>query len=738
MRWLDKLAAALRQLHWRRGLRAGIAVLAAMVVCRYLGKPMGWAALGGFEAILVDNGGPYRSRLTTMLTVLVGGALACIVASLVSTPLWLAVIATSAFCFAITFARVLSNQLASTSVIILVLYFAGYGGESHTLPGAMGNALSYILGGLWAAVLSLVLWPLDPFRPARIAVAKCYTRLAEFTSQVHITSPDSSERQAERHRMHELQRHMRLSIESARTAIAATGARITARTLRARSLTVLLETVDLLFAGTIRWTEFLESTPEQAPQAAITSALNWLKRSEHEIADALQQRPPDGGASFAPDGSHSLEHLRKREKLLQTLESSADADNPFIRYLVQEERDMLLNIEVAFEAIQTLWSGIEPSPSPQNSGHELKRSLLARQAKEIPGGGWRTMIDSARANWTTRSIMMRHALRMLIVGAAVVLLMRMVHVSHGGWLAMTAIIVLQPTSSGTLRRGLQRVGGTIAGGILAAILAAAIHSQEGLIVVITITSFFSLATYAIDYGWYAFFLTPTFVLLSLPHLRDWHFAGVRIGNTILGAAVAVLAMRLLWPEREQAEMKRLLARGALADAAYVRAMLDFWKSVSSSHSDTGRVDADRRLLAPARRACGLAINDAEEALDRIMLEPRLPLSQGNRWETSLTFVVYLRRMTRAVTTLAAIGHNEDSLRARSEKVALRMERLGRSFDPGFDNAGRPIETMSFVETNTAEAAPLGEDTPAEHQLRRLERQAGVLERTALALTEESS
>ncbi|HEY2039245.1 MAG TPA: FUSC family membrane protein, partial [Edaphobacter sp.] len=250
MRWLVKLASALRQLHWRRGLRAGIAVLAAMLVCQYLGKPMGWAALGGFEAILVDNGGPYRSRLTTMLTVLAGGAFACIVASLVSTPLWLAVVATSAFCFAITFARVLSNPLASTSVVILVLYFAGYGGESHTLIGALGNALSYVLGGLWAAAFSLVLWPLDPFRPARMAVADCYTRLAGFTSQVHVTSPDTSDRQAERHRMHELQRHMRLNIEAARAAIGTTGARITARTLRARSLTVLLETADLLFAGT--------------------------------------------------------------------------------------------------------------------------------------------------------------------------------------------------------------------------------------------------------------------------------------------------------------------------------------------------------------------------------------------------------------------------------------------------------------------------------------------------------
>src|ERR1700754_1905788 len=170
MRLLAQSAATLRRLHWTRGLRAGIAVLAAMVVCQYLGQPMGWAALGGFEAILVDNGGPYRSRLTTMLTLLVGGTIACIVGSLAVQPLWLAVLVTSSFCFALTFARVLTNQLASTSVIILVIYFAGYGGITHTFSGACWNALLFALGGLWATTLSLLLWPLDPFRPARLAV----------------------------------------------------------------------------------------------------------------------------------------------------------------------------------------------------------------------------------------------------------------------------------------------------------------------------------------------------------------------------------------------------------------------------------------------------------------------------------------------------------------------------------------------------------------------------------------
>ena len=126
---------------------------AAMIVCYLLGQPMGWAALGGFETILVDNGGPYRSRLKTMMTVLLGGALACVVGSLVAGTFWVAVLMTAAFCFSATFARVVAQPVASTSVIVLVIYFAGLGGGTHGLRGAIGNAAAFLLAGAWAAVL---------------------------------------------------------------------------------------------------------------------------------------------------------------------------------------------------------------------------------------------------------------------------------------------------------------------------------------------------------------------------------------------------------------------------------------------------------------------------------------------------------------------------------------------------------------------------------------------------------
>ena len=140
-RFLKNSWRSVRNLHWGRGLRAGVAVAGAMIVCHLLGKPMGWAALGGFEAILVDNGGPYRSRFKTIATLMLAGTVVSFAGALASAPgpVWsvaVPILVTAAVCFVVTFSRVLAQPIASTSVIILVIYFAALGGSIHHIcPG---------------------------------------------------------------------------------------------------------------------------------------------------------------------------------------------------------------------------------------------------------------------------------------------------------------------------------------------------------------------------------------------------------------------------------------------------------------------------------------------------------------------------------------------------------------------------------------------------------------------------
>lgn len=712
---MHRLAAILRSLHWRRGLRAGFAVATAMLVCRWFHQPMGWAALGGFEAVIVDNGGPYRSRLNTIASVLLGGAICACIGILAPDNVIAAIIISAAVCFAVTYARVASQPIANSAVVIMVLYFAGFGSTDRTLSHALLSTFAYVLGGLWAGVISLFLWPVDPFRPARLEVADCFDLLAGFTSTIPAAVSEHASHDDDHKHAVDFKRQLRRKLESARAALSSTAARAPARTVRARNLSVLLETADILFALTIRLTEVAEALPpsqEATPHTTLYAIAQWLSKAEAVVATNLRLRPSDNAASFGPRGSYRLEYLVRAASGMEA-RRLADA---LQQYLLAGRREAMQNLEIAFDSLRAVWTGADPRP-----GAAVDTAPAQALDDSIPD--W---LEALRQNWTTSSLMMRHALRVCVVAALDVSIIRAFHISHGYWLAMTSIIVLQPYGFGTVRRGYYRVIGTIGGGILAALLAVLVHNEPGMIAVITVCAVLTLATYAVHYGWYSFFLTPTFVLLSLPYLRDWRFAGVRIFTTFLGGVIAVAAMRLLWPQNFSIELARLLSRCACASTAYVRAVLLFWNTPPER-----RRIAERTVLAPARRSCGLSSQDAEEALDRVLLEPfgNSPLLQT---ESALTFTTYVRRFVACTTTLASVGTSDPRTVSRLKALTQRLDAIGGTL------AHEPSSPCNAPEgvSGTPYHGPLlvNPSSLAEQMLQRMERQIGVLERAAASIT----
>ena len=118
----------------------------------------------------------------------------------------------------------------------------------------------------------------------------------------------------------------------------------------------------------------------------------------------------------------------------------------------------------------------------------------------------------------------------------------------------------------------------------------------------------------------------------------------------------------------------------------------------------------------------MSVNDAEETLDRLMLEPRV--SRASRWEEALTFVTYLRRLMRAVTTLAVVGVGSSQAVERMEAVAGRLDRVSSALLG--DGEVQPVDDPAAPTT--------GDDgSVAEQQMRKMERQVGVLERAAAEL-----
>jgi hypothetical protein len=153
----------------------------------------------------------------------------------------------------------------------------------------------------------------------------------------------------------------------------------------------------------------------------------------------------------------------------------------------------------------------------------------------------------------------------------------------------------------------------------------------------------------------------------------------------------------------------------------LRAAVQFWSRTTS------RLEAERSVLAPARRLCGLAANEAEETLDRALLEYSLPLNpQRQRTEllnrSSLTFTTYLRRLTQTITNIAAIGKPSAEAEQLISALANRLQAVAAALDQQTSFSPEP-------ESDIPRISALPSD-----QIARLFRQISVLERTAAELT----
>jgi uncharacterized membrane protein YccC len=794
---LQNIRAIAAQMDWARGLRAGVALCVPLVLGDLAGIPdLGWAALGGFEAILADTGGPYRSRMASLATLSLGGAAGLFLGSIAGGHLVWALPTTILFCFLWSYLGVLGQPFSSAGLLVQVIFICGIGAPTHNWREAMTHALLLLAGGAWAALLSLLLWPLDAYRPARFAVAACYEELASFlTSITELATraessadhpqmprapsipwpltewagnlePDPAPRRTPRRPAlwHRLAKHhqyrIRRAVETGWQAVASIRAERQAETAQGNQLVVLLEHADLLIPRTIALAELLESQAGEEGSGCDDRALVSLadlRQAELYIAQLLLrrgqtaaeaqarrlelQRLPEFlesclGASESSQAesnqSRSSQIESSRAKSSRAKSSQASAATRFLLAQVAQAASLL---DAAIESASLLRLGRAPafrSNSP-TSGTAKKGSVsqfayvYARLAELRQDWNLTRILDQLRANFTRKSLLLRHAARVALVCGLDVTIILGLNINHGYWLLMTSLIVLQPHVSGTMRRGLERIGGTVGGGILAAVLAVLLHSQLAIAAVLFPLALLSIAILPVSYAAFAFFLTPAFVLAWLPFSGDWQLALVRTGNTIAGALISVLAMAFLFPIYERDRAADFLRASLAADRRYLEQLAESWRARSAS----------TRLLANARRAAGLAHNDTEESLERLLAESwprRRPFAQF-----VAAFVTYLRRFAQSVTALTALDGEWEWKLSTSTQVRLalldrQLEWLEDQTTPDPASAPWP-HSIAAADLSGGPPATPPIDHPGERQMERLERQADVLHRQLRTLRE---
>ncbi|HEU4564540.1 MAG TPA: hypothetical protein VFS05_07825, partial [Gemmatimonadaceae bacterium] len=207
----------------------------------------------------------------------------------------------------------------------------------------------------------------------------------------------------------------------------------------------------------------------------------------------------------------------------------------------------------------------------------------------------------------------------------------------------------------------------------------------------------AVALLPLNYGLYALLGTPTFVLLAELGSHDWSLVWARVVDTLVGAVLAYVATRLLWPSSERERFAEYVAGAIRAGERYLREVL---AAVAGDHPETA-------APAAARRRLGLAIINAETSLQRLANEGR---SASAGQEALMAATAYLRRFGSSLTALSlaqpvsGAGASREALRRFGEGATRVLADLAAAVEARRAPASLPADIGAALPALAAEPA----------------------------------
>ena len=685
------------------GFRAALATVVPLLLAQSLQLTGGtWMSLAGFSGALVDKGGSYRSRAEAIAMLTVFGTLAVLLGAGVSHQLAVAVILTFLVAVICSLGRAWGNTGASIGGSVLNMFVISLAWPATGIPDSLGRAGYTILGGLWAALLALVLWPIRPYRPARLAVGECFRTLAAYVEQVVGVLESGADADDS---LPPGSLVVRAALEHAHATLATIRRGRPGESGRGERLLVLRTTADQMFGNLLGLVETIEVIPPAArsrqQQALIVMALREVAQVLSDLAVRVEEERQTGLTHVHFSGALLLASLTPAPSRTGDPQSSEDYATAQYAHAAALLDRVATFANVAAANVAALDGANVPAPAAAPETEEPTESL--------------GVLAPLRAVLGHDSLVLRHALRVGTVTAVAVLLAGLLGLPRGYWVTITIVIILQPYTGATTLKAVQRVIGTVVGGMLTAALGAVFHDARAILVMSFVFAAVSVALLPINYTAFSVFLTPTFVLLAEAGAGDWHLAGVRVLDTIIGGVLAFLGARLLWPAPEWKRLPVYLTAALEANREYLR-------TVVRNFAD--RSDAAGKQMRDRRRDAGLAAINAEESFQRLLAE-----HDGGTESLApvMTLLTYVRRFTVSIAALAVSRHALDPSAATTLEQFVRQASLRLDLTAARLSEGKPddMAAESPLMVDASDAVGL-QDPVLRARLTRLARQLDTL------------
>ncbi|MGZ8545334.1 MAG: FUSC family protein, partial [Flavisolibacter sp.] len=190
-------------------------------------------------------------------------------------------------------------------------------------------------------------------------------------------------------------------------------------------------------------------------------------------------------------------------------------------------------------------------------------------------------------NLTFQSSVFKHALRVAIACLAGYLVTKTIsYGDYSYWILMTIAFILKPAFSLTRQRNIERIIGTLAGGLIGIFILVFITQSN---VQFALMVLFMLLTYSfmrINYLVMVIFVTPfVLILFNMLGVSFSEVATERILDTVIGCAIALSAGYFLFPTWESEQLQKHVNNMRKANADYLRKISEALRGMDVSLLD---------------------------------------------------------------------------------------------------------------------------------------------------------
>jgi uncharacterized membrane protein YccC len=678
--------------HLYAGLLITLAVLVPSIVffqqgllVKYILVPLGVINVG-----FADSPGSFKHRVNANIIAIVAYFVVSVIAGWSRDYMWLSIAALLIFAIVLSLAGIYGTRMSSigTSALMCFIFFSD---RNFVAGDILLNAWYMTLGGILYFVLFVIFYRLRPYKLIQQMLGE---HLIELASLLNLRSNYYAPKVDYGHIMDQMLKKqviLKEQQENLREVLFKTRQIVQESTVKSRSLLVIfMDSVDLyerILLSQQDYVQLHKAFDGKHILQVYGRYLNILAFELEQIGLALQQ-----GRQY-----HSKRELNKafekcRGAFYQLRERAMDSSNmeDFIMlrqilYSLQDLTDRIKKINL----LTKNKTDISAEVIAEEAGSSVKEKRRIRDFDPFTPKqqyNFRLFVE----NISFKSGQFRHAIRVMValmIGLIVSRLFNLGH--HSYWVLMTIIIILKPSYSLGRQKNIDRIGGTIIGGIISFLTIYFISDVDAIFVVICFATLLSCSMLRINYFVYAIGMTMM-VILSYDFISSKIMSEVlmqRILNSGIGCAIGYVASLFVLPNWEHEQKNQYAAEMMATNKAYFIAVAGYF---------IGK-PLDIEYFKLCRKNAFIALANLSDNFQRMLSDPK---RQQVKLQEYHQFVVTSNMLCSYIASLSYYAQQEDK-RFVSEEFTVVYSQIKQNFDtvqhalalPGDEEAGTVLRQL---------------------------------------------